>query len=173
MSTPLFEEYENEDFSGPEEIEDPEKISKKVDKIFHNKYNSGEIDYEQFDLPQVDPIYADKNLQDCYNSQEYYRQKKLAEIIDKYFRETEFASSLIAKRKIPKMLLGKIFISIREKFTNSEYTGVEIFIGIGEYFNLNYELLYENIPAIYRAELVKELDNKYGILKRKGVKKLF
>lgn len=176
MATPLFDEDPEEEFFDENENtleEDSEKLAKKVDKIFHNKYNTGEIEYEQFDLPKVDPIYVDNSMQDCYNAQDYYRQKKLAEIIDVYFRETDIGPGLINKKKIPKMLWGKVFTSIREKFTDNEYTGVEIFIGIGEYFNANYTDLYENIPAIYRTELVKELDNKYNILSKKGVKKLF
>jgi hypothetical protein len=50
---------------------------------------------------------------------------------------------------------------------------VEYFITIADYFGMSYEVLYENIPAIYREALVKELDDKYSILKKKGIRKLF
>ena len=77
------------------------------------------------------------------------------------------------KKKLPKQVLPQVYIAIREKFTNNDYTGSEIFITIAEYFGINYEVLYENIPSIYREELVRELDDKYGVLKKRGVTRLF
>jgi lysine/ornithine N-monooxygenase len=48
-----------------------------------------------------------------------------------------------------------------------------MFISIAEYFGINYETLYENIPSVYREELVRELDQKYSMLKKKRIRKLF
>ena len=124
-------------------------------------------------MPKVDTVYAESNLNDCYDSFEYQRHHNLEVFVDQYFKNTEFGKILGMKKKIPKQLLPRIYITIREQFKPGEYTFAEIFSAIAEYFGLNYEVLYENIPAVYREELVRELDDKHGILKRKGLKRLF
>mgnify|MGYP003330228957 CR=1 FL=1 len=144
------------------------------DKIFDNDYNTGNIDFEEYsNLPKVDIFYAEDNLRDCYDSYDYNRKFQLEVLIDEYFNLTEFGKLFSTKKKLPKQVLPQVFVSIREKFTGSDYTSSEIFTAIADYFGLNYEVLYENIPSIHRAEIVKELDDKYGVLKRRGVKKLF
>jgi hypothetical protein len=143
------------------------------DKIFGNDYNLGNLDFEEYNLPKVDTFYAEDNLRECYDSYEYNRKKELEAKVDTYFIESEPGQVLGNKKKLPKQVLPQVYITIREKFTNNDYTGSEIFITIAEYFGINYEVLYENIPSIYREELVRELDDKYGVLKKRGVKRLF
>ena len=158
-----------------EEDEDEEFIPqpKQRDKIFENDYNTGNLDFEEYNLPKVDVFYAESNLSDTYDSYEYARKMKLEELVDEYFKETEHGKILGNKKKLPKQVLPQVFVSIREQFTNNDFTGSEIFTTIADYFGMNYEVLYENIPSIYREELVRELDEKYGILKKRGLKRLF
>jgi hypothetical protein len=177
----LFDEHEEEPIDNvpekavadTEEEEDFIQIFKNRDKIFNNDYNTGNLDFEEFDLPKVDTFYAEQTLSDCYDSYEYMRKKKLEEMVDAYFRESEFAESLATKKKIPKQVLPLVFVAIRKNFKEYEYTGSEIFTSIADYFGINYEVLYDNIPSIYREQLVRELDDKYGVLKKRGVKRLF
>jgi len=144
------------------------------DKIFDNDYNTGNLDFEEYsNLPRVDSSYAEDNLRDCYDSYEYTRKIDLEKTVDEYFKNTEHGKVFANKKKIPKQILPHVFVAIREQFKGNDYTGSEIFSCIADYFGLNYEVLYENIPSVYRAELVRELDEKYGILKRKGLKRLF
>lgn len=158
-----------------EEDDDEEFVPKPVsqDKIFGNDYNTGNLDFEEYNLPKVDTFYADDNLNECYDSYEYNRKKILEEKIDLYFSESEPGKILGNKKKLPKQVLSQVYVAIRERFTENDYTGSEIFTGIAEYFSINYEVFYENLPSIYREELVRELDEKYGVLKKKGVKRLF
>jgi hypothetical protein len=160
------EEEEDEEFIAPRNLNH--------DKIFENDYNTGNLDFEEYsNLPKVDTFYAEDNLQDCYDSYEYHRKLDLETKVDDFFKNTEFGKLFANKKKLPKQVLSQVFVSIREQFTNKDFSGTEIFLAISDYFGLNYEVFYENIPSIYRAQLVKELDEKYGILKRKGVKRLF
>ena len=180
----LFDENEGEHIpmeNLPENLftnNDPEDDEEYVhvfrrDKIFNNDYNTGNLEFEDYDLPKVDTFYAGQNLNDCYDSHEYLRKKKLEELVHLYFRESDHCEILMSKKKIPKQTLPIIFSDIREKFVKNEYTNSEIFTTIADYFGLNYELLYENIPSIYREQLVKELDDKHLILKKRGLKRLF
>ena len=183
MSKQLFDD-ENEPVPDPaiekyttdeEDTEETVPIkSLSHDKIFDNDYNTGNIDFEEYsNLPKVDSFYAEDNLKDCYDSYDYNRKLRLEILVDEYFNSTEFGKLFSAKKKLPKQILPLVFVAIREKFTGEDYTSSEIFTSIADYFGINYEVLYENIPSIHRADLVKELDEKYGVLRRKGVKKLF
>jgi hypothetical protein len=173
------EPREEEDFTEGFQIqeteeEDEEYIPKPShDKIFGNDYNTGNLDFEEYTLPKVDSFYAEDNLRECYDSYEYNRKKVLEEKVDLFFLESEAGKVLGNKKKLPKQVLPQVYVAIREKFTGNDYTGSEIFIAIAEYFSINYEVLYENIPSLYREELVRELDDKYGVLKKRGVKRLF
>ena len=181
----LFDE-ENEEFIEdsipdpeiqlPEEKEDEEFVPIKAsrDKIFENDYNTGNLDFEEYtNLPKVDNVYAEENLQECYDSYEYNRRSDLEVFVDEYFNNTQFGKIFAGKKKLPKQVLPQVFMAIRDQFAEGDYSGSEIFTSIADYFGINYEVLYENIPSVYRAELVKELDEKYGVLKKKGVKRLF
>ncbi len=174
MSKLFDDEHLDDNFENfeAEESDDTEKKYYR-DKIFYNDYNVGNIDYETFDIPKVDTFYADVNLTDCYDSFEYNRKKTLEQTVDTYFQNTIYGKMFAFKKKIPKQILSQVFTSIRDQFLNSDYTGSEIFISIAEYFGINYEVLYENIPSVYREELVKELDEKYSMLKKKRIRKLF
>lgn len=177
----LFDENENElneeDLNLIPEEEVDDDISTRTfarDKIFDNDYNTGNLDFEEFgNLPKVDVFYAETNLENCYDSYEYNRKLNLEKLVDSYFENTEFGKIFANKKKIPKQSMPQVFVSIREQFIKSDYLGSEIFTCIADYFRINYEVLYENIPSVYRAELVKELDEKYNILKKRGVKRLF
>lgn len=146
----------------------------KIDKIFNNDYNTGNMDFEEYsNLPRVESSYAEQNLSDCYDFYEYMRKRQLEILIDKYFKDSEFNKTLQNKKKIPKYIIPFLFVSIKNKFETDEFSCSEIFTSIADYFGLNYEFLYENIPFIYREQLVRELDEKYGILKKRGIKRLF
>ena len=55
------------------------------DKIFGNDYNTGNLDFEEYNLPKVDTFYAEDNLRECYDSYEYNRKKELEAKVDTYF----------------------------------------------------------------------------------------
>ena len=171
-----YEEEFEESYVDPEEIDDDviEESTNKRDKIFENDYNTGNLDFDEYKkLPSVEILYADEHLRECYDSYEYTRNLNLEKLIDEYFKNTDYGKALSAKKKIPKQLQPIVFVSIREQFKSNEFTETEIFSAIADYFRINYEVLYENIPSVYRAQLVRELDDKYGILKRKKLKRLF
>jgi hypothetical protein len=178
-SKPLFktkeeEETENEENHDIEnEGEQSSEVKKKFDKIFNNDYNTGNLEFEEFGIPRVDQEYADAYMESYTDATGYHSKLECMERIDTHFKNSEAGKAMGMKKKIPKQMLCKIYLLLKEAFRPGELTEVEYFTTMAEYFGMSYEVLYENIPAIHREMLVKELDNKFSILKRKGVKKLF
>jgi hypothetical protein len=171
-SKSLWEENAENENENPQS-EDTPVSNIKHDKIFHNDYNSGNIEFEEFGMPRVDSEYADSYMENYYSSADYHARMAMMEKVDQIFQESEYGKALKNKRKIPKQLHGKIYVSLHQSFETGDVTEIEIFTSVAEYFGISYEIFYENIPAIYREKLVKELDEKFSILKRKGMRRLF
>lgn len=172
--TNLFEEFEErEEESSTEENSVQKSFDSKRDKIFNNDYNTGNLDFEEYGIPKVDQDFVDKHMESLYDSNEYYQKMKNMEKLNEFYKDTEISQIIGIKKKIPKQLISRLYLDLRGAFEIGELQETEYFTLLGEYFGLSYEVFYENIPAIYRESLVRELDQKYGILKRRGIKKLF
>jgi len=50
---------------------------------------------------------------------------------------------------------------------------MEIFIGFAEFFQINYDQLYGEIRVSDKEDLLKELNEKYGLKNRIKTKRLF
>ena len=155
-----------------EEEHDEDTPAKKKFTGF-SAYNSGDYEYEDFKIPKVDANYANKNLQDCYNSEDYNRktdvERKIHELFEEYYVGTKFTR----RDKIPKLLQNEFYIKFKELLEKEKYTSIEIFIGLAEYFDVSHETFYSNISAKYKEDLIRELDHEFGILKSKKIKYLF
>jgi hypothetical protein len=173
MTKPLFDEEEDFNEEEDQDLIEVSPQNSRFDKIFNNDYNTGNLEFEEYGPPKVDSEYAETHMESYYDSNEYYARMQNMEKIDNYFRETDIGKIIGLKKKIPKQLLSKIYLVIKEAFRTGELTEVEYFISVADYFGMSYEVLYENIPAVHRESIVRELDNKYSVLKRKGIKKLF
>ena len=170
MSKALFEEEFEEEVQSNEES--TESVLKH-DKIFQNDYNTGNLDFEEFGPPRVDQDFIDAHMESSYDSANYHTKMQNMERVDDFFKESEMGKIIGQKKKIPKQMIPRLYIAMKDCFGKDELSESEFFIIIAEYFGVSYEVFYENIPAIYREALVRELDNKYSVLKKKGIRKLF
>jgi hypothetical protein len=68
----------------------------------------------------------------------------------------------------------KIYYYFKEKLIDSKkFSNMEIFIGIAEFFQINYDQLYSEVGVLDKEFLLKELNEKYGLSSRIKTKKLF
>lgn len=149
------------------------KKRKPNDKIFDNKFNSGEIEFEAFHAPEIDHSYSAQFLDNYRNNYDVFRYEQLSEIILDLWEKSTWYNKFGKKRRIPKEYLGEIFFCIRKDISDQTYTHIEIFTGIADFFNLNYKALYDMIAVSSKIELLKELDDKYNIFNKKHITKLF
>jgi hypothetical protein len=133
---------------------------------------------EEFDHPSDDPEfspeedYAKIQSRISYDDEEYFHKTSLNQKIDEIFSASRW-SIISPSKKIPKDLIPLIFQDILKELESTEYTMVEKFVGICDYANINYQKAYESIHMKYKEEIVQEMDRKYGILSKKGIKKIF
>jgi hypothetical protein len=139
------------------------------DKIFgaHNNPTK-DISYnESFDVDYSNPV-----IDDYFDEEEYIYRKKLEEQVYEAFQSSRW-HPLNFKKKIPRDLLPLLFQEVLEKMGESEFTFSEKFVCICDLISIPYVKAYESIPIKYREIIITELENKYGVLSKRKIKRLF
>lgn len=115
-----------------------------------------------------------KNLQSVvvYDEEQYLHTSKLNDKIDEIFQKSRW-TVISPNKKIPKDLIPLIFQDILQQLEETEFTIVEKFVAICDYTAISYVKAYDSIHMKYKEQIIHEMDQKYGILGRKGIKKIF
>jgi hypothetical protein len=131
----------------------------------------GDSEEEEF---EIDPSLDYRNLQSVvtYEDEDYIYSCNLNDKIDEIFQESRW-TVISPSKKIPKDLIPLIFQDILKELENTEFSMVEKFVAICDYTAINYQKAYESIHMKYKELIVQEMDQKYGILGKKGIKKIF
>lgn len=116
--------------------------------------------------------YASLQSRVTYEDEEYFHHFSLNDKIDEIFKASRW-SIISPSKKIPKDLIPLIFQDILQDLEGLEFTMVEKFVAICDYAAINYAKAYDSIHMKYKEIIVQEMDNKFGILGKKGIKKIF
>lgn len=148
-----------------------EKGDKKTlgDKILgaHNNPNS-ERDYNETYSVDATSIFTNSS----YDEEEYLHGKRLEDLIYESFQTSRWYP-LSYKKKIPKDLIPHLFQEIVEKIKDPEFTFVEKFVGICDYLDLSYAKAYETVPIKYREIIVNEMEEKFQVVSKRKIGRLF
>lgn len=123
---------------------------------------------------EVDPNLDYRSIQSIvtYDDEDYIYACSLNDRIDEIFQESRW-TIINPSKKIPKDLIPLIFQDILKELEGTEFSMVEKFVAICDYTAINYQKAYESIHMKYKEIIVQEMDQKYGILGKKGIKKIF
>jgi hypothetical protein len=97
---------------------------------------------------------------------------RLNDMIDVIFQESRW-TILNPNKKISKDLIPLIFQDILKELESTEFTMVEKFVAICDYASISYQKAYESIHMKYKENIIQEMDLKFKILEKKGIKKIF
>ena len=173
--TKLVEVFDDEMVTGikPEPVVEVAKVEeKKVDKIFGNDFNTGNIDSEKFPDIQIEAGYAGSILDDCYNMEDYMEKKRLLDLTVETFRSSQWGN-LPLDKKFSKELQPFIFNDLYKGMDGKGYTTIDIFICIAEFMDISYERVYEIAGLKMKEKLINELEDKYKMLSKKKISRLF
>jgi hypothetical protein len=139
----------------------------KEDKIFNNRYNTGEIEYEPFPRMRID-------MPDSFDVMDEYTSMEVQHLLLEIFQTAPFYQSYIANRKIPKGDSCKIFYYFEIELDKTrDMRLMEKFIAVADFMEIGYEVLYREISVKHKEILLKEMDEEYGIFKKKKIHRLF
>ena len=144
----------------------------KHDKIFDNSFESSEFELNTNVSFNVSPRYADDRPEEDKIMQ-LSLQQDIHELIEssrfKQFNKLdEFADS----RKLKKADINEVYEFIEGEL-NKEYSIIDIFSELSDYFNINPNKFYSSLANGFKESLIQALDAKTGILKSKNINKLF
>ena len=146
------------------------------DKIINNSYNTGALDFQGF----VGQMKVHHSVVDLYQDQlsddlvEYRTLKMLEEELYEMFIKSQYYNKYKKIKRVDKNELVQMFYYFKEKLAIScKFSNMEIFIGIAEFFQINYEQLYQSISVLDKEALLRELSEKYGLSDKIKCKKLF
>jgi len=140
----------------------------KEDKIFNNKFNTGEIDFEIFGAINIRPESEDFDIFDEYNA------RKIQEDIYDIFASSKYYEEYSKNKKVPKSEIANVYYYFDERLEeNGNVTIIDKFINVAEFMNISYEDLYRELGPVYKEKILRELDHKYQIFKKRNIKRLF
>lgn len=140
----------------------------KEDKIFNNRYNTGEIEYEAFGAIKVHDKFLPKDVF------EEFTDNQIQEELYELFLEADFYDEYIKNKKVVRGDVTKIYYYFDDNLKNTkELPAITKFVAVAEFMSIPYELLYEEMAPVYKEALLRELDAKYKIFSKRNIRRLF
>lgn len=139
----------------------------KEDKIFNNRFNTGEIEYEPFPKMRID-------TPDNFDVVSEYSNLELQKYLLQIFKEAPFFDAFANTRKIAKGQSSVIFYYFETELDKTrDLRLMEKFIAVADFMEMSYEVLYKELSVKHKETLLKEMDEEYGIFKKKNIHRLF
>ena len=148
----------------------------KEDKILNNTYNTGEQNFEDFSgsIKVHDSVFSLYEDQLGENIIEHRTIKMLDDELYKLFEKSPYFEKYKKLKKADGNDRIKMYYYFKERLLQEKnYSNMEIFIAFAEFFNVNYDQLYNEVSVMDKENLLKELNQKYGLSHRIKTKKLF
>jgi len=201
MDLDEIEDFEEEitddlDDDAPEEVEDVSVLPpiKREDKIFNNRYNSGEglVEGEEYIYSSrisVASDYADSYLKDLYDYEENLESRAILENIFNFIKSDRIITELLEKATLPHDFIPK---TTKVKFSKDEinfifnrihdaldiksntlvfYSPIYILEVLSSLSSIEYKKLFDMMNTDVQEILLVELNKKYSFLDGKLNKK--
>ena len=97
--------------------------------------------------------------------------------VDVLIKKSEFknlskVTSAGVIKKLNKVQINQVFFFIISKI-GGEYSRIDLFGALSDYFDVFPNKFYSSLSNKFKDDLIMELDDKYAILKKKNIRKLF
>ena len=160
----MYDELENDDYMARE------------DKILNNSYNTGDINYEAFTSPMrvCDSVAGQYQDQIAENMIEQRTAKMLENELYELFLESPFHEKYKNPKRVDKNDMVKMYYYFKDRLLKKKaFSPTEIFIGFAEFFQINYDQLYNEVGVLDKESLLRELNEKYNVKHKIKSKRLF
>ena len=147
-----------------------------ADKIINNAFNSGELNYEEFQgvMKVHDTVFSLYEDQLGENMIEIRTLKMLDDELYAIFEESPYFEKYKKKKRADGNDRIKMYYYFKERLLKEKkYSNMEIFISFAEFFEVNYDQLYGEVSVLDKENLLRELNQKYGLTNKIKTKKLF
>ena len=144
---------------------------KKRDKIFDNEYGNHDLSENKINFT------VSSRYEDNLDIDDRIHYNLLFEKIDNLITGSDFedlnkVTETGIIKKLNKVQINKVYSYIILNI-GKNYSRVDLFSVISDYFDVFPKKFYNSLSNKFKDELVKELDDKYGILRKRNINKLF
>lgn len=141
------------------------------DKIFNNTFGDQDMSAETITF-KLSPTFESD-----LDGDEQMHYDLLFQKIDDIIKGSEFehlneVTSAGVSKKLNKVQINKVFSYVLTTL-GKDYSRVDIFGVLSDYFDVFPNKFYNSLSNKFKDELITELDDKYDILKKKKINKLF
>jgi len=148
----------------------------KQDKIINNTFNSGDLNYEEFSgvMKVHDSVFSMYEDQLGENMIEIRTLKMLDDEMYAIFEQSPYFEKYKKKKRADGNDRIKMYYYFKERLLKQKkYSNMEIFISFAEFFEVNYDQLYNEVSVLDKENLLRELSSKYGLVDKIKTKRLF
>tara|TARA_R110001592_G_scaffold120545_3_gene324948 strand:- start:27428 stop:27880 length:453 start_codon:yes stop_codon:yes gene_type:complete len=143
----------------------------KRDKIFDNEFGNHDLSENKINFT------VSTRYEDTRDIDDKIHYNLLFEKLDTLITGSEFehlnkVTPTGVIKKLNKVQINRVFSFVINNIGES-YTRVDLFGVISDYFDVFPKKFYNSLSNKYKDELIKELDDKYGILRKRNINKLF
>lgn len=161
MSKKLFDE-ENDHI---EEVESASSFEE-LDVYLDDEQDDG-FEFQQFGKFAVDADWIEKNNNDVRNSYEEFELKQLEENLYDIYVNAPFFDKYEGNKKVLKHELVHVYLYFIDRIEDpSRFSPVDKFIAIASFMKMNFEVMYRELPIVYKEEILKELNKKYNMISK-------
>ena len=139
------------------------------DKIINNSFDKVDYGIERTTQsaiqihPAVEGQYEESTSE---NIDEVYTRRRLMELMDELYRESPFFEKY--KQNLKKVERGdfyNIYYHFKDELMKrNEFTMVQIFCTIAEFFDMNYKILYNDVLALEdKVKILDHLEREFGL----------
>ncbi len=127
----------------------------------------------EIEIPEQTSIEAEYlQIEDITRDYRSLRASTDQDLVYEVFHKSRWCA-LGPNKKIPKDLIPFVFQDLLEAMEQTEFSMVEKFVSICDFMNVGYLKAYELIHMKYKETIVNEMDQKFGIVSKKKIKKIF
>ena len=130
------------------------------------------IEAEYLQIEDITRDYRSLRASTDRDDEDYIHLTALNDLVYEMFHKSRWCA-LGPNKKIPKDLIPFVFQDLLESMEQSEFSMVEKFVSICDFMNVGYLKAYELIHMKYKETIVNEMDQKFGIISKKKIKKIF
>ena len=130
------------------------------------------IEAEYLQIEDLTRDYRSLRASTDRDDEDYIHLTALNDLVYEMFHKSRWCA-LGPNKKIPKDLIPFVFQDLLESMEQTEFSMVEKFVSICDFMNVGYLKAYELIHMKYKETIVNEMDQKFGIISRKKIKKIF
>ena len=144
----------------------------KRDKIFDNKFEEQEYEFDPNLSFEVAPAYSDDRDEEDKIVEDIIMDKIHNLVINSKFKKFNELDEFNQSKKLKKIDINDIYDFMNSKLCR-EHSMITVFSVLCDYFNVNPSKFYSSLGNKFKEELIIELDEKSGILGKRNINRLF